>query len=404
MQARIQNDLQAYINSDTCDSSLLYTYCTILAQLLENKPDTNLIEQDRFVVTIDQSVPDNLFQSLNAFTFQTTTLDRLPNPDYHLFLTLVANVVRYNEMKNTQITNNVITQYVFEGRPKLSLLTRNTVLELCYALGTNTAKRPEDLQDAAAHLLPFLERQEVERFKMVCTHFLDKPQLCFTTDALIASAGINHHFQCKLFQKKCAVPDCYTWVDIGLPYCAEHLASILHLQIKQSTIANSGLGVFAFQPDKSKRKKPVFKKNQSTGLTYQGEVLNQEQHVARYTIFDNDVTAPYTLLVKNQRKKEWNWIDGSCKRHVSVLLNHAFTDSEKQVLLNPKTAKQKERAKRNAAIVDINFTANCLFLNNGEIVATRNIHHNEELLVSYGMDYFKSSDQNTQSMSTKPCL
>lgn len=402
--SRILHDLQEYINSDICDTSFMYTLCTTLAQFVENVPGTrpNPGEQDLFVVALTPNTPQNLFQSVRPYSFQNVTLDSLENTEYHLFLTCVANIVKHHEMQKQRLQDNVITQYVFQNSPGLSIFLRSTVLDLCYAFATNSEKRTEDLQEAATHLLPFLQRQDFDRFRTICTNFLDKPQLCFTNEATFEplASVIKHKFVCKLAQKKCAVPDCYTWVDIGLPFCAEHLRTMLHVEIKASTIPNAGLGVFACHPNPKPGATIVFQKHRKITFRYGGNQSSKKEQDERYTDSENTV-APYTLQL--QSKKQSILLDGACHRHVSSMMNHAFTSQEKKVLANPQTPLEIQQAFHNA-FTDKSFTANCIFSENGDIMALNNIIHGQELLVSYGLDYFRNAPNVHQLYFTKPCL
>ena len=116
---------------------------------------------------------------------------------------------------------------------------------------------------------------------------------------------------------------CNRHVYDGVPYCAEHLSSELHLEIRKSTVPNAGNGLFACLPDTTSRNELVFaanptRKQKESGVRqriceFEGEILNAEQLQERY----GDFTAPYALKVTSNF-----FIDPAGYRSVGAMANH----------------------------------------------------------------------------------
>ena len=114
-------------------------------------------------------------------------------------------------------------------------------------------------------------------------------------------------FDCKLECKRCtaltkAGTQCNRNTRKQLPYCFQHARSLLGLEIKDSTIPNAGLGVFATKP---------FAVNEAIS-PYIGETLTKTQMEERY---GQDV-APYALKLSKNR-----FIDSACKRGTGSFIN-----------------------------------------------------------------------------------
>ena len=151
---------------------------------------------------------------------------------------------------------------------------------------------------------------------------------------------------------------CRRRVCIGTPYCFQHLASIKKLKIKESTIRNSGKGLFAWDP---KNNGIVFKRPKSTRLNntpgqkiveYSGELIDINELNRRYQQY----TAPYSVEINNDMYE-----DGSIIRGTGSLANHA----------NARNSNARLEVSRNRIILR----------------ATKNIRHNQEILVNYGRSY-----------------
>ena len=138
---------------------------------------------------------------------------------------------------------------------------------------------------------------------------------------------------------------------MGLPLCYQHAESDYKLKVKESTIANAGLGLFAY--DKSKGdNEVVFTRGQKL-CPYYGQVIDEPTLIKRY----GEYTAPYGISL-NRKLYE----DASTMRGIGSLINHK-----------------------------INSQTNCYFSlsrnNRINIVASKNIKNHEELFINYGRQY-----------------
>jgi hypothetical protein len=114
-------------------------------------------------------------------------------------------------------------------------------------------------------------------------------------------------FDCKLACNRCtaltkAGSQCQRNTRKQLPYCYQHARSLLGLEIKDSTIPNAGLGVFAAKP---------FAVHEVI-TPYVGETLTKAQMDERY---GGDV-APYALKLSKNR-----FIDCACERGTGSFIN-----------------------------------------------------------------------------------
>lgn len=95
---------------------------------------------------------------------------------------------------------------------------------------------------------------------------------------------------------------CDKWVDIGLPYCAEHLRSKLGVEIKKTK--HKGKGVFATRHHQQ----------YLLVLPYVAEHITEKELDRRY----GDYTAPYAL--GDEKKGAW---DGALLRGIGTMVNAA---------------------------------------------------------------------------------
>jgi SET domain-containing protein len=166
----------------------------------------------------------------------------------------------------------------------------------------------------------------------------------------------NHQFDEQLKSFTCGhiKPDntnCKRKVVMGLPLCFQHTESDYKLKVKESTIANAGLGLFAY--DKSKgENEVVFTRGQKI-CPYYGEVIDEPTLMKRY----GEYTAPYGIQL-NKKMYE----DASTMRGIGSLINHKITSQ-----------------------------TNCYFSlgknNRINIVASKNIKNYEQLFINYGREY-----------------
>jgi len=87
-----------------------------------------------------------------------------------------------------------------------------------------------------------------------------------------------------------------------LPYCFAHARSLLHVDIRPSTIRDAGLGLFALKEFKSG----------DLIVPYKGEILTRAQLDDRY----GDGLAPYAVEVNKN-----TFIDSACARGTGSFIN-----------------------------------------------------------------------------------
>ena len=163
----------------------------------------------------------------------------------------------------------------------------------------------------------------------------------------------EYQFRLELESKQCEGHNkqghrCRRKTVIGTPYCFTHIKTELNLEIKPSTIPNSGKGLFAYK--KIKDDEPVFKKNQII-VQYQGEEITRQELINRY----GNHTAPYAVKKNNNL-----YIDSAGERGIASLAN-----------TNRGT----------------NKTANVELTTHLNFKAKKNIYDGDEILISYGNGY-----------------
>lgn len=160
---------------------------------------------------------------------------------------------------------------------------------------------------------------------------------------------------------------CKNRAVIAFEFCHSHLETELHLQLKQSTIANAGKGIFA--KDKTKAYgEPVFERGDFI-CEYNGELLNAQQLVQQYEYY----TAPYAVeLKKNQ------YIDSAVARGVGAMINHKNNERFCNTKWSVSHAQNKITLK-----------------------ATKEIYDGDELFLHYGDDY-DFNDGSSYKLRTYP--
>jgi hypothetical protein len=150
------------------------------------------------------------------------------------------------------------------------------------------------------------------------------------------------------------------------PYCLGCMANILHLAIADSTLGpHSGLGLFAYDPTKSDGE-VVFRCGK-VFAPYMGEVLSDHTLVLRYSTVrdletETKVCCPYAI----DFPAENHCLDGALYRGPGAFANDGGPERNNAELFgceNGMTGLQ----------------------------ATRDIYQNEEILTSYGDDYWLGS-------------
>lgn len=170
-------------------------------------------------------------------------------------------------------------------------------------------------------------------------------------------------FECSLKTEQCASrrtksgERCRLRVTIGEPYCHHHLKKEKKLTIRDS---RHGKGLFCWDPDEEGS---VFRRGDIIARI-SGEIIDMEEFEKRYNRDGMpEITAPYA--VENDHAREPHVIDGGCQRHFTQLANMA-DDGE----LN-----------------NAQFLRHPTNRNRINLVATRSIYHNQEILASYGNTY-----------------
>lgn len=114
-------------------------------------------------------------------------------------------------------------------------------------------------------------------------------------------------FTCKLECCRCEAETktggrCKRRTKKQLPYCYEHTRSLLHVDIRPSTIPGAGKGLFALQEFNSG----------DLVVPYKGEVITKAQMDERYS----DGLAPFALQINKN-----TYIDSACQRGTASFIN-----------------------------------------------------------------------------------
>ena len=158
---------------------------------------------------------------------------------------------------------------------------------------------------------------------------------------------------------------CKNHTTIGQDYCHAHRKSILHLQIKDSTIANAGRGLFATGSG------IIFRKGDRICL-YNGQLIDKEELLRRY----HDDTAPYAIQLHKKNGKN-QYEDGALERGIGSLANHSKIKSK------------------------INARLSISYNNRAQLIASKIIRSGQEILVNYGSDYRFDEDVCTSTNNSK---
>jgi len=169
-------------------------------------------------------------------------------------------------------------------------------------------------------------------------------------------------YQCDFIKKDNT--QCKKRVVIGTPYCFIHQKNEFHLQKKESNIENAGVGLFVIDTKKGEND-IIFKPNQKI-CDYDGDVITHDTLNLRYRHY----TAPYAIELHNKLYE-----DASIHRGIGSLINHA-NDAHANCRLS--ISRQ----------------------NKAQIIATKNIRNNTELLCNYGRSY-RMNEQGVQSSTNR---
>jgi hypothetical protein len=171
--------------------------------------------------------------------------------------------------------------------------------------------------------------------------------------------GPEANFQCNLICEQCAAHSasgarCKRVVCIGLPYCWQHMRSVSHVAIRDTT---NGKGLFAWAPGPGHVR--VFRTGDRI-VDYTGEHITSAQGDQRY---GKRTTAPYGLSAHGH-----NLVDAACKRSDGSIAN-------------------APRGTNKSANAEYAFNNH-----NGtwSVKAKTAIYNGQEILVGYGSSYWKT--------------
>ena len=181
-------------------------------------------------------------------------------------------------------------------------------------------------------------------------------------------------FQGLLKEMKCKKHDCPNKVSIGLPYCPEHRKTEMKLDIKPSTLPElsnqpNNDGLFAYSTQKRK-KSPVFYQDAEICF-YDGEILTDAELRERY----HGYLMPYALELSEPQDIQ---MDCALQRSLMSMANHCFDANKINAVMEI-----KRKAGRHNAVLK----------------AIKPIYHDEEILISYGDDYWAKHEQQAQRIS-----
>jgi hypothetical protein len=162
--------------------------------------------------------------------------------------------------------------------------------------------------------------------------------------------------RCK---RRCVVP---------YEYCPDHLVTFQHVQVRPSTIAGAGKGLFARNPDLAED--AIAFRTGDLIMQYNGEHISMEEVQQRYHSehTGRNYTAPYGFRVDAMRA-----IDGAKMRGAASLANTV-----------------RGAGGRPNARFSVNNNTHSV-----SIKASRNIRNNEEIFVAYGGGYHMPEEEGT---------
>lgn len=204
--------------------------------------------------------------------------------------------------------------------------------------------------------------------------------LRFTFKADKSAGGRGVLFECDVQCQRCigisqrSGTRCKRTCCIGVPYCWQHLLSVAHLRIKDSTVAGAGKGLFCKLTSRERKRRSggrartarlvVFRRG-NVIVPYHGQLINERELVNRYdeksidgTRVVTEYTAPYAARL-NRRQV----VDAACKRGAGALANH-------------------KRGRQANATLETSADGRSIVL-----VATKNIYDGDEIFVDYGRNY-----------------
>jgi hypothetical protein len=171
---------------------------------------------------------------------------------------------------------------------------------------------------------------------------------------------------------------CRKRVEIGLDMCWIHLLKVKHLRIRNSTIRDGGLGLFAEDPTRSENA-VIFKINDEI-CKYNGENIDYEEKNDRY----GDNSGPYVMLLTGNDRDPVNqtFEDAALRRGIGSLINHTSRVSRQNAAL-------RQRCNIATNHIPENY-----------IRALKIIRNNREILTDYGNSY-QLHEPNVRSGTNK---
>lgn len=164
-------------------------------------------------------------------------------------------------------------------------------------------------------------------------------------------------FECDVQGFHC--PVCNRPVYVGIPFCKEHTKTELKLVVKRSRIPGAGDGLFAWSLNRNPTSNDVVFVKGDRICYYWGEHISVKELDRRYP---GNIIGPYAI--RNGEKGKGRYVEhAACVRGIGSLANHGGkhqSNAEYHYLRDPKR-----------------------FV----LVALRNIHHDEEILLDYGDNY-----------------
>lgn len=178
---------------------------------------------------------------------------------------------------------------------------------------------------------------------------------------------VEVEFECKLDSEQCrahtkAGAQCRKQCVIGLPFCYVHSRSELRLEIRDSTVAGAGKGVFAYNPHANHGR--VFYRGDFI-CEYIGEVLTQNEVDERYGD-TQDLTAPYVIQVSAHL-----YLDAACRRGLAGCINHSTTPNVQFYRYQNRIRCRAVRNINHGTELKANYRANYLMQHNHKTVNCR---------------------------------
>jgi hypothetical protein len=165
-------------------------------------------------------------------------------------------------------------------------------------------------------------------------------------------------FYSRMYSSRCTFikrngEQCKNKCCIGIELCRTHVTIEKHLQIKKSTIANAGLGLFAYKIN-SGQNDIIFKKDQII-CDYEGEEIDEDELRHRY----HQYTAPYCIQIANDE-----YLDSALERGIGSLANNKPHHNNAKFCISKRNGQSRVTIK-----------------------ATQNIRQGNEIFIAYGLGY-----------------